>query len=55
MTVVITQPSKSEVQKEIRAMKEASKRIQSSPAEARKFLIKSGLITKANKVHPRYR
>jgi hypothetical protein len=55
MTVVIGQPSKAEVRKEIRAMKDASRKILSSPAEARKYLLKSGFITKDNKVHPRYR
>lgn len=55
MTVVLAQPSKKEVQKEIRAMKAASKKILSSPAKARNFLIKSGFITRNNKLHPDYR
>ena len=55
MTVVIAQPSKSEVQKEIRAMKQASKKILASPATARNFLVKSGFITRGNKVHRHYR
>jgi hypothetical protein len=55
MTVVIAQPNKREVQKEIRAMKEASREILSSPAKARNFLIKNGFITKDKKLHPNYR
>jgi hypothetical protein len=55
MTVLIAPPPQSAVAKEIRAMRKASKKIMSSRASARKFLIKSDFITKKNQLHARYR
>lgn len=55
MTIVISKPSEAEVKKDIRSMRKAARRIQSSPEAARAFLLKHGFITKDNKLHKRYR
>jgi len=55
MTVVIAEPSKKQIRKEITAMKQAGKRINASPETARAFLFKHGFITKDSKLHRRYR
>ena len=55
MTVVLARPSEKEVKQELRAMKAASKRVNATPATAKAFLLKHGFITKAGKLHPRYR
>jgi hypothetical protein len=48
-------PSKSEVQKEIKAMEAAGKKIRASKKSARAYLVKYGFITKDNALHPNYR
>jgi hypothetical protein len=55
MTVVLSKPSETQVRKEIRAMRRASKKILMSEQSARAFLQKSGFITKDNKLAPAYR
>ena len=55
MTVVIAKPSEKQVLKEISLMKQAGRRINATPASAKAFLLKHGFITKAGKLHPRYR
>jgi hypothetical protein len=55
MTVVLAKPSEKQVRQEIRAMKAVGKRINATPASAKAFLLKHGFITKAGKLHPRYR
>ena len=55
MTVVIARPSEKQVRQEIRAMNAVGKRINATPASAKAFLLKHGFITKAGKLHPRYR
>ncbi len=55
MTVMLAKPTEKQVQVEIRAMKAAGKRINATPASAKAFLLKHGFITKAGKLHPRYR
>ncbi len=55
MVSVIPKRSTRQVQKEVRAMKAAGKKINTSPATARKFLLKNGFITKGNKLSAQYR
>lgn len=54
MTVVVAQPSDAEVRKEIRAIKEAASKINSSQKKARAFLLAHGFITADNKLSKRY-
>ena len=55
MTRVITKQGSAEVRKEIRAMKAAALKINSSKESARNFLLKNGFITADNKLNKRYR
>jgi hypothetical protein len=53
--LVIARLSEKQVRAEIRAMVKAARRINATPASAKAFLLKHGFITKAGKLHPRYR
>jgi len=48
-------PSRAEVQREIKAMAAAGKKIRASKKSARAYLLKYGFITKDNALHPNYR
>jgi len=55
MFVVYYQRSAKEAEREIRAIRAASKKIGKTVISARAFLLKRGFITKDNKVGKRYR
>lgn len=55
MTFVVAKPSKAEVQREIHALKETTRRVTTSPEAARAFLLKNGFITRRNKLSAKYR
>lgn len=55
MTFVVAKPSKAEVRREIRAIKETTRRVTTSPEVARAFLLKNGFITRQKKLSAKYR
>jgi hypothetical protein len=55
MTFVVAKPSKAEVRREIRAIKETTRRVTTSPETARAFLLKNGFITRQKKLSAKYR
>ena len=54
MILVISKPSRGEVQAETKAIRKASARITESKASAKKYLLDSGFITKSGKLTKRY-
>ena len=54
MTLVISKPSRKEVQAETKAIQKASARITESKATARKYLLDSGFITRSGKLTKHY-
>jgi hypothetical protein len=55
MVAVIPKRSPREVQREVKAINGAAKKINKSAASAKKFLYKHGFITKNKKVSSHYR
>ena len=54
MTVVITKPSERQVQQQVKAMREAARKLATSPDKGRSFLVKKGFVTKGNKLTRKY-
>jgi len=55
MVAIIPKRSSREVQREVKAINGAAKRVNESAASAKKFLYKHGFITKNKKVSSHYR
>lgn len=55
MTFVVAKPSKAEVRREIRVLKETTRRVTTSPEAARAFLLRGGFITSQKKLSAKYR
>ena len=54
MTIGIARMTKEEYERELKALRDASKEICRTPETARAFLIKHGFITKSGKLTKRY-
>lgn len=54
MTVVIAKPSERQVQKQVKAMREAARKLAAFPDKGRAFLVKKGFVTKSNKLTRKY-